>query len=105
LSRQYAVTKRKPVTVEFFASEMTNFIRITTTGATGDVQEVHRTEYLPLGVRFKNNSAPDPVTFSAVGGAGGMVQMTIQEKVQQRAATPEERTIKVWPMTGVTKVE
>jgi prepilin-type N-terminal cleavage/methylation domain-containing protein len=107
LARQQAVTKRKPVTVEFVGGigAATNVMKITAVSSTGDVQEVHRTAYLPAGVEFGGSYSP--ITFTPIGGAGAAVSVIVQEKVavKQSGASPAQTTIRVWPMTGITKVE
>ena len=105
LARQQAVTKRKPVTVNFVGgvNVVSNYMQITMVSSTGDVQEVHRAAYLPAGVEFAG--AYGPITFSPIGVAGAAFTVKVQEKegVKQGAAG-DSASIKVWPMTGVSKV-
>lgn len=106
LARQQAVTKRKPMRVEFIASATTNTLRVLAAESTGATQEVHRTAYLPLGIRFLNDVAPSNIVFSPVGGAGGAVQdVNLQERAVQAGGVQAQSTIRVWPLTGVTKVQ
>ncbi len=105
LARQQAVTKRKSMRVEFVASTTTNYMKVVAAESTGTTGEVHRTAYLPLGIKFWNDAAPAPITFSPIGGAGGMGTVVLQERVVQAGGVQGVSTVTVWQLTGVTKVQ
>jgi prepilin-type N-terminal cleavage/methylation domain-containing protein len=105
LARQQAVTKRKPMRVEFVASTGTgtNYLKVVAAESTGATGEVHRTAYLPQGVEF--SGTPSPITFSPIGGAGGTAQVVLRERVVQASGVQGMATVTVWQLTGVTKVQ
>lgn len=108
LARQQAVTKRRTVTVTFVAGT-TNMMRILETTLDGSNVPAHADAYLPAGIDFFGGTAPDPVVFYPSGQAGGASwkpssDVTLIEKVSQRGGIKQSATIRVWTLTGITKV-
>ncbi len=105
LGRQQAVTKRQKVRVEFVISGATNLVRVLIEKPGSGYQLVHQETPLPAGVEFMG--FPSPVTFAPSGTAGSTTptEVILQEKVAQANGTKNFTTIRVWPLTGITKVQ
>lgn len=105
LGRQQAVTKRQNVRVEFVTSGETNLIRVLIDIPGAGYQLIHQETPLPRGIQYVG--APSPVTFRPVGAASVAtpVDVIIQEKVAQANGTRIFSSIRVWPLTGITKVQ
>lgn len=107
LGRQQAVTKRQKVRVEFVANANTNLMRIVTvTAGGGSGTTLHQTEIrLPLGIEFVNPPAyVEFVPTGSAGGGTGRVDIAMREKVQQVGGIRSTNTVRVWPLTGVTRL-
>jgi Tfp pilus assembly protein FimT len=114
LARQQAITKRRTVTVSFRggtnAATMaaTYYMRITEKISETDVNAVHADAFLPMGIEFQNGELPASITFYPSGRAGDLDprDITVQEKFSQRAGDQykQSATVRVWPLTGVTRV-
>lgn len=105
LGRQQAVTKRQKVRVEFVASGGTNLVRVLVEKPGTGYQLVHQETALPGGIEYVG--FPSPVTFAPVGTASSAtpVDIIIQEKVAQANGTKNFSSIRVWPLTGITKMQ
>lgn len=105
LGRQQAVTKRQKVRVEFVTAGETNLIRVLIETPGSGYQLVHQEAPLPRGIQYVGS--PSPVIFTPVGAASAAapVDVTIQEKAAQANGTRNFSSIRVWPLTGITKVQ
>ena len=110
LARQQAVTKRRTVTVSFLSTNMvpgttSHFLRIAERNDAGSNINPHADAYLPVSIEFF--PVAGPITFRPSGTAGGVgtASITVREKeLYQRSLVRQSQTIKVWTLTGVTKV-
>lgn len=111
LARQQAVTKRRTVTVTFLSTNTvpgtTSFLMRVTEKGNGSTQvPVHSDAYLPAGIQFEGGAVPDPIVFYPSGRSGGAPfnDVTVEEKVAQAGGAIQRARVRVWMLTGVTKV-
>jgi len=105
LGRQQAVTKRQKVRVEFVTAGTTNLVRISIGQPGGGYQVVHQETRLPNGIQYAD--PPPTVTFAPSGSAGVSTnsEIVLRERVAQAGSIQMSSTVRVWPLTGITKVQ
>lgn len=105
LGRQQAVTKRQKVRVEFVSAGTTNLVRVSIEQPGGVYQTVHQETRLPAGIQYA--VPPSTVVFAPSGTAGttAPVDVVLQERVAQASGIKVFSTVRVWPLTGITKVQ
>ena len=106
LARQMAVTKRQTVSVLFYGGEYTNNSMSVLVGTGIATTIVNNVTYLPKGVFFTSLPSPNPIVFTPSGSGSGAstAQITIREK-SSVGQNPQQKTVKVWLLTGLAEEE
>ena len=106
LARQQAVTRHQRVTVAVTNDVTGDYLSTSSTSYVG-TNSLHATTYLPKGVKFVTANSVASVTFNPVGNVNSSGPQVIQlvDILKQQGASNDVRTITVWPLTGVTRVQ